>query len=69
MLSYYCISSAINKKDTEILFVKSDSVVVITSVSHTEGREFEPRSDYFFPQISANTIVSTVKILKIICIL
>jgi hypothetical protein len=24
---------------------ESDSVVVITSVSHTEGREFEPRSD------------------------
>ena len=24
-----------------------DSVVVITSVSHTEGREFDPRSKYF----------------------
>ena len=25
-----------------------DGVVVITSASHAEGREFEPRSEYFF---------------------
>ncbi len=27
---------------------RSDSVVVITSASHAEGREFEPRSDLSF---------------------
>ncbi len=27
--------------------LRSDGVVVITSASHAEGREFEPRSDLF----------------------
>ena len=26
----------------------SDGVVVITSASHAEGREFDPRSKYYF---------------------
>ncbi len=33
---------------------RSDGVVVITSASHAEGREFEPRSDLFYFLFSYN---------------
>ena len=35
----------LNPKDKE---ERSDGVVVITSALHAEGREFDPRSEYFF---------------------
>jgi hypothetical protein len=30
--------------------ISFDGVVVITSALHAEGREFDPRSKYFFPK-------------------
>jgi hypothetical protein len=46
---------------------ESDSVVVITSVSHTEGREFEPRSDYFFFSKLKNQLI--LKNLELPCLI
>ena len=40
--------------------VRSDSLVVMTSALHAEGREFNPRSEYFFFQ----TCVSVAKTTK-----
>lgn len=39
------------------MIVRSDGVVVITSASHAEGREFKPRSDLFLPEEKSSSFL------------
>jgi hypothetical protein len=41
-------------QSTDSIYKSFDGVVVITSALHAEGREFDPRSKYFFYPIATH---------------